>query len=54
MIDDQENKLTLSLDNIRVEVSMWMWDLRLGFVRNRHLGLLLDYGARVTVLVKLV
>ena len=54
MIDDQENKLTLSFDDIRVEVSMWMRDLRLGLVRNRHLGLLLDYGARVTVLVELI
>ena len=54
MIDYQENKLTLSLDDIRMEVSMRMRYLGLGFVRNRDPWLFLDYGTRVTVLVESV
>ena len=54
MIDYQENELALSLYDIRMEVSMRMRDLGLGFVKDRYLGLLLDYGARVAVLVQFI
>ena len=54
MIYDEEDVLALSLDHIRVEISVWVRDLRFGFVRNRHVWLLLDDGTRVTVLVESV
>ena len=51
MIYDQENELALSLDDIRMEVSMRMWYLGLGFVRNRDLWLFLDDGTCIAILV---
>ena len=54
MIYNQENVLACSLDDIRMEVSMRMRYLGLGFVGNRDPWLFLDYGTRVTILVESV
>ena len=54
MIYDKEDVMALSLDHIRVEVSVWMRYLGLRFIRNGHLWLLLNDGARIAILVKFV
>ena len=54
MIYDKENVLACPLDDIRMEVSVRMRYLGLGFVRNRDPWLLLDYGTRVAILLEFV
>ena len=54
MIYYYEDELALSLYDIRVKVSVWMRDIGLGFIEDRYLGLLLDYGTRVAVLVQFI
>ena len=54
MINYQENELALSLYDIHVKVSVWMRDLGLGFIEDRYLGLLLDNGTSIAVLVQFI
>ena len=51
MIYNQENVLAFPLDDIRMEMSVRMRYLGLGFVRNRDPWLFLDDGTCIAILV---
>ena len=51
MINDQQDILSFSFNNISMEVTMRLRDICLGLIDDGWFGLLLDDGARVAVIV---